>query len=116
MQVTITNISASPVYVGNIYKSLNPAGFVTTRRTLSDLDRDQQLKKDVVNGVLTLGFATELGDNAALGSSDVPRQFSNATRPAPTTVPTFTFIWNTNDNALNWSDGVNWRDAAGVIT
>lgn len=42
--------------------------------------------------------------------------YTNATRPAANTVPASSSIWNTDDNAMNWSDGVNWRDALGNIT
>lgn len=40
--------------------------------------------------------------------------YTNATRPAAPEVGTM--IWNTNDNAPNFSDGSTWRDAAGNIT
>ncbi len=42
--------------------------------------------------------------------------FSNATRPLANTVPVGTEIYNTSDNAPNYSDGTDWRTAAGVIT
>lgn len=40
--------------------------------------------------------------------------YTDATRPAAGTVGRM--IYNTDDNAPNFDDGVNWRDAAGVIT
>jgi hypothetical protein len=42
--------------------------------------------------------------------------YSNATRPAATTYSAGGQIFNTDDNAPNWSDGTNWRDAVGAIT
>lgn len=45
-----------------------------------------------------------------------PVSYDNTTRPLPSNVPAGTWIWNTEDNAPNWSDGTNWRDADGNIT
>lgn len=42
--------------------------------------------------------------------------YTNALRPNADLFKVGQAIWNTDDNALNWSDGTNWRDAAGVIT
>ncbi len=46
-----------------------------------------------------------------------PEVWTNMTRPAATDYPAGTSVWNTDDNALNWSDGAgNWRDSTGIIT
>lgn len=37
-------------------------------------------------------------------------------RPDPDSVPVGTIIYNTDDNAPNYSDGTNWRDATGTLT
>ncbi len=121
MQVTFTNTTTSPIYLSAIYMTLQPTGqpgaAVTTRRTRAQLDAEQQLKQYVQAGSITLLFATETGDNAKLGASGPAlTSYSNGTRPAANTIPTFTSIWNTDDNSENWSDGVNWRDNNGVIT
>lgn len=42
--------------------------------------------------------------------------YANATRPAASSLKLGTQIWNSDDNAPNFSDGTNWRDATGVIT
>jgi len=44
------------------------------------------------------------------------RSYDNTTRPDASTVVRGTPIFNTDDNAPNWSDGTNWRDAAGNLT
>jgi hypothetical protein len=80
------------------------------------LEADQILKQYVQAGTITLSFALETGDLAALGFGSVPISYSDITRPAANTIPTFTPIWNTDDDALNWSDGANWRDSNGAIT
>lgn len=121
MLVTFTNTTSQPIYVHTLQKALAATGasgaVVTTRRTPADLDRDQTLKANVVGGYITLGFTLETGDTAALGASSAGMaSYSNATRPAASTVPAFVPIWNTSDNAPNWSDGTNWRDASGIIT
>lgn len=37
-------------------------------------------------------------------------------RPAATAVPAGSVVWNSDDNAPNYSDGTNWRDAMGNLT
>jgi hypothetical protein len=45
-----------------------------------------------------------------------PEIYDDITRPSATLYPAGVSIWNTSDNALNWSDGAVWRNASGVIT
>lgn len=42
--------------------------------------------------------------------------YSNTTRPDPSTVTVGVRIWNTDDRAPQWSDGIYWRDSDGNIT
>lgn len=44
------------------------------------------------------------------------KTYTNATRPSPANAPFGGMIWNTDDNAPNFSDGTNWRDVNGNIT
>lgn len=115
MQVTFTNASASPVFLSLLYKELAAGASVTVSKSRSELDMEQELRKLVQAGTIVLSFAEELGDDAAVGTESFP-VFADATRPAPAAWPLYGAIWNTDDNALNWTDGTNWRDAAGVIT
>src|SRR5688572_13018052 len=41
-----------------------------------------------------------------------PESYSSLTRPPASLYPAGTSVWNTSDNAMNWSDGTNWRDSA----
>jgi hypothetical protein len=116
MQVTFTNASSGPVYIGSIWMSLDAGQSVTTRRTIADLDRDQGLKVLVQSSTVTLAFAKEVGDDAFLGFPSAAPSYSNTTRPAASTVPVFTMIFNTDDHSPNFSDGTQWRDAAGNLT
>ncbi len=47
---------------------------------------------------------------------EVIRVYSDSTRPAASTYPVGRGFWNTSDNAMNWSDGTNWRNNAGSTT
>ena len=116
MQVTFTNTTGSPIYLSAIYMVLPALGSITTRRTRAQLDAEQQLKAYVQAGTITLSFTEETGDDAGIGSAGSLVSYSNTTRPAASTVPAFSAIWNTSDNAVNWSDGTNWRSSDGVIT
>jgi len=115
MQVTFTNASSGDVFLSLLYKNLAAGEAVTVSKSRSELDMEQELKKLVQAGTIVLSFAVEDGDDAALGTEPWP-PFTDLSRPAPADWPLFGAIWNTDDNALNWTDGTNWRDAAGVIT
>lgn len=41
--------------------------------------------------------------------------YTTATRPNPADVPVGSFFFNTTTNIPNFSDGTNWRNAAGTI-
>jgi hypothetical protein len=116
MLVTFTNLSVSPVYVGMLWMSLIPGQVVTTRRSYADLDRDINFKILVQSGQVGLAFTKESGDDANIGMTHEIPSFTNLNRPAASAVVTFSEIFNTDDNAPNWSDGANWRDSSGAIT
>lgn len=116
MLVTFTNSSSAPIYLSAIYKELAVGESVQTHRSPVELDKEQQLKVYVLAGDITLAFALEAGDSITPGFGLVPKSYTNGTRPAANTVPTFTPIWNSSDSALNFSDGAQWRDALGVLT
>jgi hypothetical protein len=116
MLVTFTNASSSPIFLSQLYVEIAPGASVTTQRTRSDLEGDQILKAYVAAGTITLSFSLETGDSTALGFGSVPQSYSNITRPGANLVPTFTAIWNTDDEALNWSDGSVWRMSDGTVT
>ena len=40
---------------------------------------------------------------------DFDINYTDANRPTPAAVPAGTVIFNTSDNALNVSDGTNWK-------
>lgn len=45
-----------------------------------------------------------------------PEICNNFTRPPATLYPMGSFIWNTDDNAYNYSDGQFWYDGMGNLT
>ena len=118
MKVTFTNISSPPeaYFLTQIYRQLAFGESVQVPRTMADLEGDQSLKVLVSQSKISLAFLEEVGDDVALGFMSALKSYTDGTRPAATAVPTFSAIWNTTDNAPNWSDGAAWRDSAGVIT
>lgn len=121
MQITFTNTTPKQVFVSAFYKTLEPAGTdgdaVTTSMSASQYDGEQLLKSMVEDGTLTITFlGSDPGDSTSIPGYSAGPAYDNATRPSPTVVPLFTSIWNTDDDAPNYSDGTNWRDAAGIIT
>lgn len=117
MQVTITNSSspAKKVYVSMLWKSLAPGESETVTRTSAQLEAEEQLRELQVAGDVTLTFATDAND-AAQSGVNVLSVYTNATRPAATTMPAGGMIWNSDDAAPNTSDGTDWKDSAGSTT
>jgi len=116
MLVTFTNAGSTQTFISQLYKQLDAGESVTASRTLEDLRGDLELNKKIIAGDITLTFATETGDDGGFGGGHVVGAYSNVGRPAASAFPIYSAIWNTDDQALNWTDGTNWRDAAGVIT
>ena len=78
---------------------------------------EDQLKKDVQAGSLTLAFTVETQDAAVTGQGSPLPVFANAAAlPAASAYPFGTHVWQTDADHAVWTDGTNWRDAAGVIT
>ena len=48
--------------------------------------------------------------------SPPPPVYTNISRPAATEFPEGVMIWNSDDQAPNFSDGAAWRDATGGLT
>lgn len=44
------------------------------------------------------------------------KTYTNTSRPEANRVSVGTMIFNTDDNAPNWSNGTSWVDASGNIT
>lgn len=61
-------------------------------------------------------LAQQCGQWIDFGSFFPMPAFSCATRPDPESVGPGFQIWNTDDRAPNYSDGVDWRDATGLLT
>lgn len=116
MLVTFTNAGSDDVFLSCLYVTIAAGAAVSTRRTRAELEADQVLKAYVVAGTITLGFTEETGDDAAVGLDSTMASYTNGTRPAASAVPIYSSIYNTSDNAPNYSDGTNWRDSAGSIT
>lgn len=120
MLVTFTNPSATEtVFVSNIYKYLAPLEAVSgVARTPEELRADEGLLDLIQTGQILLSYVLEAGDSVPFGfvPAPAPIQKSDVTRGAANLYPPYTCIWNTTDNALNWSDGAIWRDAVGAPT
>ncbi len=61
--------------------------------------------------------STDAGGSSSGSISSTPgASYSNALRPAASAFNIGAAIWNTDDNAYNYSDGHSWRDSAGNLT
>lgn len=113
MQLIITNVTSREIHA--FYTYIAPGGFITVSRTSSDLERDLILKRLINDSEVTVTYVTEALDSVGFPKASPPSH-DNLSRPDASTVPSYTFIWNSDDNAYNYSDGTNWRDYGGNIT
>lgn len=114
MQITFTNASSTDLYVSALYKEIKAGDSVTTRRSLSELTRNQELMKLVEAGDITLAYTTEDGDDTGWTFGHMLGAFAAAGRPPATSLKRGDVIYNTTTNIPNWWDGAMWRDAAGA--
>jgi len=117
MLVTITNVSTSQQAISCAYKTLEVGESITISRVFSEIDREIQLKQLVVDGHVTMGFVLDPTDSISPGFPPAAQSYTNATRPSAVGMPLGMMIWNAEDNAPNFADGLgNWVDPDGQIT
>lgn len=111
---TIQNISTSQVYIRDLYDSLEPGETVVLQRSLGQLGAMFGLHEALTAGTISLvSLVTTPAEDTFGGTAP---SYSNTTRPAATGLRAGFMIWNTDDNAPNFSDGTSWRDANGLLT
>ncbi len=69
-----------------------------------------------IGTTIPAGLLAEASRGTTPGIASRVSAYSNAARPDPSSVASGTVIFNSDDNAPNWSDGVTWRNSAGVST
>jgi hypothetical protein len=115
MLITVTNISDDLVAINTIYKTLQVDEAVTFSRTAAQIDADLQLKSLITDGLVEVTMESETSDASIVPTTPLAH-YTNTSRPDATTVSAYTVIYNTSDQAINVSDGTNWRDADGNVT
>jgi hypothetical protein len=65
MDVTITNISAAPVAIGDLYTTIPVGGSVSTKRSASQLSAMVGLQKEVQAGTVTVAAVEEAHETAS---------------------------------------------------
>ena len=117
MKIRFTNATSSKRYVSALNVAIDAGAYVETQFDQARLDREWRLKADIEAGYITVTFVeVSAGDSVKTFNSSAGPAYSDATRPSATAVPVVSSIWNTDDNAPNYSDGAGWRDAAGAST
>lgn len=76
MQVTFTNNSSDDIFLSTLYRNLASGESVKTRRTYEDLQSEQELKKLLVTGDISIATESEAGDGVGLGLSSIKRTFA----------------------------------------
>ena len=117
MLVTIRNIDPTlrEVYLAGSCLTIQANATAQINRTWAELDSDRALKALVLAGTVSLTFTKETTDDVALAPDASVPSYPGVSRPDPADVPIFTSVWNLTTNMLNWSDGADWRSAAGAV-
>jgi hypothetical protein len=121
--VVIKNVSAQPVYLRDLSDTIEAGETVTIERFIGELTGMKGLNEAITAGTIQL-MSTVIPASESYwiiaagggGGGGTPPSYSNLTRPAASTEDAGFMIWNTDDNAPNFSDGTNWRDAFGNLT
>jgi hypothetical protein len=118
MQVTITNATSADFYVSLANSNIAAGESITlTGRSTGDIDAEDQLKKDILAGSLTVVYALEAVDAVVTGQgSPLPAFANEAALPAPAAYPLFSPVWQTDNATVVWTDGTNWKLATGITT
>lgn len=122
MQLTITNITSSPVYVRELYTSVLPGFPVVISRTAAQFQAMTGLLEAVVAATVSLALVPSATETASMvyqvidvsNPNKLP-EYTTAGRPLSSTMPISSAIWNTTTDMPNFADGADWRDAAGAV-
>ena len=112
MKVTITNISGTGQYWAGAALSFDIGEVKVVKRSYADLDRDEGLKKQIVEKKFSVDLEPEASDLPF--GSPIPVRVTNATRPAVSEVAKGGKVWNLDDGFPNYSDGARWVRADGI--
>jgi hypothetical protein len=95
---------------------VNTQGLKINDWQANDTAMNAQVELALSTAVAASATATEAHDTAGTALDRTHLTYSNTTRPEANTLPAGTAIFNTDDNAPNWTDGAAWRDANGELT
>jgi hypothetical protein len=122
MQLTITNLTSSPVYIRDLYTSVLPGFPVVTSRTAAQVQAMTGLQEAVVAATVSYALVPSATDTASqvyqvidVSNPNKLKAYTTAGRPVSTTMPVSSAIWNTDTDIPNFADGAVWRDAAGAV-
>jgi hypothetical protein len=116
MDVTFTNVSSEQLFLPGPNLDLLPAGTAVATMTTADMDGAERIKELITDGKITAAFVKGPNDDIAVGFPPVPPVFTNGTRPNANTIPVGSSIWNSDDDAHNWSNGTGYFDGVGTGT
>jgi len=122
MQLTITNLTLAPVYIGDLYASVPVGTPVVLSRSAPQIEAMQALFAAVAAGSVSMAVVENSSEDVSNGLQVVnaaipmaPPNFTTAGRPAFATMPSGSMIWNTTTTKPNFASAGGWRDATGAI-
>jgi hypothetical protein len=122
MQLTITNLTLSPVFIRDLYASVAVGVPAVLQRSAGEIEAMQGLMEAVAAGSVSMAVVENTAENASNALQVVeaaipmaPPNYTTAGRPAFASMPSGSMIFNTTTNIPNFASAGGWRDATGAI-
>ena len=121
MQLTITNLTSSPVYIRELYASVPSATPLVLSRTAPEIQAMSGLFAAVAAGSVSMAVSEDTNENTSNALQVVeaaipmaPPNYTTGGRPASTTFPVGSMIWNTTTSLPNFATSGGWVLADGT--
>jgi hypothetical protein len=121
MQLTITNLTTSPVFIRDLYTAVQPGTPVVIQRSAGQLEAMTGLQAAIQAGSVSIALVPSAAETASqvyqvidVANPDKLPSYTTAGRPVASTVP-LSSIWNSTTGIPNFSNGAAWVDAAGAV-
>lgn len=121
MQLTITNLTTSPVYIRDLYASVAVGTPTVIQRTAAQIEAMEGLQAAVQAGSVSYSVVPTATETASqvyqvldVANPNKMPTYTTAGRPAAASVPK-SEIFNSTTGIPNFSNGAAWVDATGAV-
>jgi hypothetical protein len=122
MQLTITNLTAAPVLIQDLYAYVPVGTPLVVERTAPQIESMVSLTAAVAAGTVSMAVVESTAEDTSNSLQVVeaaipvaPPLYTTGGRPAFAAQPVGRMIFNTTTNIPNFATAGGWRDATGAI-